>query len=122
MDQETQDALTSRVSEDHEQAVATINVLCRLSYDIAHANGFYYGVRDDRAKSAALLKLTEETLEVLKADRVEGIAARDAAVGDELADVIITALSLARDRGYNIGYLVMDKMRRNITRGWRHGK
>lgn len=89
-----------------------LNELAKTCHFIAESKGFYPCHRNAMAR-----KIVEEALEADHEIRKES-----AKQGEELADVVITALSVSHALGIDIHQAITDKLEYNKTRQWRHGK
>jgi len=114
-----------------------IEIVAAAAHDNALQHGFYDDIEDtlqflnaqDKAKEAAdskrnfiLAQLSKVGCEVGEA--VEAIQKHEdySGVGEELADIMIRTMDLARYMGLHIGDEIFRKMKKNITRPYKHGK
>lgn len=96
----------------------------------AHEKGFWPGSLpegfrhyEDSEKIALIHSELGEALEALRHnnpddDKIPSFSGAEA----ELADAVIRIMDLAAERGWDVGAAIIEKMRMNADREWRHGK
>lgn len=93
-----------------------------------HENAVAHGLLDldptDDASEAAMRWLIEEANEAMEALLNDGLSDHipSSRLAEELADVILVALSISKSHEINIGKALQDKHRYNVLRPYKHGR
>lgn len=112
------EVITTNTNEGHHM---TITELVEQSWRLAERKGFHDDIGDLR--TAALVRLClihTEVSEAAQEVKRHGVA-NAAAIGDELADVLIRAADLAGILGIDLQACVVAKMARNANRPHKFG-
>lgn len=93
-----------------------------IVHDIAKQKGWWEGERNDGELIALMHSELSEGLEALRKDLQSDHITDYKGIEEELADCIIRIMDMAEVRGYNISGAIVQKIKFNTTREYKHGK
>lgn len=105
-----------------DQFVKSVAFYCKEIHELAIANGFWEAQASDvpanvGEKIALIHSEVSEALETLREKNVD-----QAALAEELADVVIRVMDLSERFQLDLGLAVLKKHDINKKRPWKHGK
>lgn len=109
-------SIYERLNTTAEEDCDVLNTIAALTDDMGELKGF----NDETHPAVKAMLIVSEVAEFVEEVRRDGVAPE--AVAEELADVVIRTLHLAKMMNIAIGQAVFQKLCVNLQRPYKHGK
>ena len=109
--------------EFFDDFISDVQNISELIHEWAKEKGFWDKPLNDGEKLCLIHSEVTETLEAVRQKEIPpSICGLKNLAEEECGDIVIRVLDYAEAKGYNIGKAVIEKMKYNESREYKHGK